>query len=65
MRRLAADARLVAEPAGAVPFAAYLHHASELEPASYGFGTSSLTLTGETTTDDILGLIFSTFCIGK
>jgi threonine dehydratase len=30
VRRLAADARLVAEPAGAVPFAAYLHHASEL-----------------------------------
>jgi threonine dehydratase len=28
--RLAADARLVAEPSGAVPFAAYLHHASEL-----------------------------------
>jgi len=30
VRRLAADARLVAEPSGAVPFAAYLHHASEL-----------------------------------
>src|SRR6201992_429206 len=30
VRRLAADARLVAEPAGAVPFAAYLHHAGEL-----------------------------------
>jgi threonine dehydratase len=30
VRRLASDARLVAEPAGAVPFAAYLHHASEL-----------------------------------
>jgi threonine dehydratase len=31
VRRLAADARLVAEPSGAVPFAAYLHHASELD----------------------------------
>jgi threonine dehydratase len=30
VRRLAADARLVAEPSGAVPFAAYLHHAGEL-----------------------------------
>jgi len=30
VRRLAADVRLVAEPSGAVPFAAYLHHASEL-----------------------------------
>jgi threonine dehydratase len=30
VRRLAAEARLVAEPSGAVPFAAYLHHASEL-----------------------------------
>jgi threonine dehydratase len=30
VRRLAADARLVAEPSGAVPFAAYLHHAAEL-----------------------------------
>ena len=30
VRRLAADARLVAEPSGAVPFAAYLHHADEL-----------------------------------
>jgi len=30
VRRLAADARLVAEPSGAVPFAAYLHHASRL-----------------------------------
>jgi threonine dehydratase len=28
--RLAADARLVAEPSGAVPFAAYLHHAGQL-----------------------------------
>ena len=30
VRRLAADARLVAEPSGAVPFAAYLHHAGEI-----------------------------------
>jgi threonine dehydratase len=30
VRRLAADARLVAEPSGAVPFAAYLHHAGRL-----------------------------------
>jgi threonine dehydratase len=30
VRRLAAEARLVAEPSGAVPFAAYLHHADEL-----------------------------------
>ena len=30
VRRLAADARLVAEPSGAVPFAAYLHQASRL-----------------------------------
>jgi threonine dehydratase len=30
VRRLAADARLVAEPSGAVPFAAYLHHAGQL-----------------------------------
>jgi threonine dehydratase len=30
VRRLAADARLVAEPSGAVPFAAYLHHADKL-----------------------------------
>jgi threonine dehydratase len=30
VRRLAADARLVAEPSGAVSFAAYLHHASRL-----------------------------------
>jgi threonine dehydratase len=30
VRRLATDARLVAEPSGAVPFAAYLHHAGEL-----------------------------------
>ena len=30
VRRLAADARLVAEPSGAVPFAAYLHHADRL-----------------------------------
>jgi threonine dehydratase len=30
VRRLAAEARLVAEPSGAVPFAAYLHHAGEL-----------------------------------
>jgi len=30
VRRLAADARLVAEPSGAVPFAAYLHHGDEL-----------------------------------
>jgi threonine dehydratase len=30
VRRLASDARLVAEPAGAVSFAGYLHHASEL-----------------------------------
>jgi threonine dehydratase len=30
VRRLAADARLVAEPSGAVPFAAYLHHADQL-----------------------------------
>ena len=30
VRRLAADARLVAEPSGAVPFAAYLHRAGEL-----------------------------------
>jgi threonine dehydratase len=31
VRRLAADARLVAEPSGAVPFAAYLHHAGRLD----------------------------------
>jgi threonine dehydratase len=31
VRRLAADARLVAEPSGAVPFAAYLHHADQLD----------------------------------
>jgi threonine dehydratase len=30
VRRLAADARLVAEPSGAVSFAAYQHHADEL-----------------------------------
>jgi threonine dehydratase len=30
VRRLAADARLVAEPSGAVPFAAYLYHADRL-----------------------------------
>jgi threonine dehydratase len=30
VRRLAADARLVAEPSGAVPFAAYVHHAGQL-----------------------------------
>jgi hypothetical protein len=30
VHRLAADARLVAEPSGAVPFAAYLHHAGRL-----------------------------------
>lgn len=30
VRRLAADARLVVEPSGAVPFAAYLHHAGRL-----------------------------------
>jgi threonine dehydratase len=30
VRRLAADARLVAEPSGAVSFAAYLHHAGRL-----------------------------------
>jgi threonine dehydratase len=30
VRCLAADARLVAEPSGAVPFAAYLHHAGRL-----------------------------------
>jgi threonine dehydratase len=30
VRRLAADARLVAEPSGAVPLAAYLHHAGQL-----------------------------------
>jgi threonine dehydratase len=30
VRRLAADARLVAEPSGAVPFAGYLHHFDEL-----------------------------------
>ncbi len=30
VRRLAAEVRLVAEPSGAVPFAAYLHHAAEL-----------------------------------
>jgi threonine dehydratase len=33
VRRLAADARLVAEPSGAVPFAAYLHHADRLGAA--------------------------------
>jgi len=33
VRRLAADARLVAEPSGAVPFAAYLHHAARLGAA--------------------------------
>jgi threonine dehydratase len=33
VRRLAADARLVAEPSGAVPFAAYLHHAGRLGAA--------------------------------
>jgi threonine dehydratase len=30
VRRLVADARLVVEPSGAVPFAAYLHHAGRL-----------------------------------
>jgi len=30
VRRLAVDARLVAEPSGAVPFAAYLHHADRV-----------------------------------
>jgi threonine dehydratase len=34
VRRLAADARLVAEPSGAVSFAAYLHHADRLVSGS-------------------------------
>jgi threonine dehydratase len=59
VRRLAADARLVAEPSGAVAFAAWLHHAGRLPVAGDGAGGTVAVVSGGNLALDTLAAILA------